>query len=206
MPKEPQPEPPLPSDVLEQSVDAVANKASQDGIILASLGCYPGTKRTFQHMGLGGAVLPFDWIRVSMDGLMTFIEKDFQDFFNFSTVHVVESMSLTVYRHQHHSFWHDTAGTQEFRDKVVKRIANFNGLAATSENILFVRVVATSEEILQSHKLLEALVNKFGEGKVGLLMIVDWQSAHTGAFVVDDLEDVMVYFLPGAAHETEAPY
>lgn len=48
---------------------------------VVSLGCYCGIKTSLQHMGLGHAHLPFDWMRTTSAGVAHFVRNHFQGYF-----------------------------------------------------------------------------------------------------------------------------
>merc|ERR1712070_847138 len=96
-------ETPVESDVLETSQRPFAGQ--DDGIVLVSLGCDHGPKRTFQAFGRGYEALPFDWIRTSYEGIVEFLGPEAESFFEFSTSLPVPGIeTMTMYRHRFHSF------------------------------------------------------------------------------------------------------
>lgn len=200
---------PLESDLLEMgNGQKPLEPPPDDGLILCSLGCFCGPKLTFQKMGRGAETLPFDWMRVSFEGLLHFLSSDFDGFFDYTTKKSVPGASMTMYRSRLHSFWHDNPESQETKDKYGRRIARFKNLGASQRPILFVRVAATTDEILRADELLSALRSFFGE-LAALLLIADFQHTNKGLHVVDDREDLLVSLHPSTAHNGDngaAPY
>mmetsp|Transcript_35105 Transcript_35105/g.76666 ORF Transcript_35105/g.76666 Transcript_35105/m.76666 type:complete len:625 (-) Transcript_35105:92-1966(-) len=179
-----------------------------DAVILVSLGCYCGPKLTFQQMGRGAETLPFDWVRVSFDGLLHFISTSFEGFFNYTTQSKVPNSHMTMFRSPLHSFWHDNPDSEEMRTKYKRRITRFESLGESGRPLLFVRAVATCDELLRANELLDLLVKSFGP-QACLLLILDWQPKTLGTFVVEHRDDLLVYFLGKEVHEGEkvsAPY
>lgn len=210
------PQPPLPCRS-EQFLDVEALEvrggelpaAEDDHVILISLGCTSGPKRTFQAMGRGREALPFDWLRTSHEGAATLLRSSFEGFTDYTTKLPVPGTPLTMYRHDFHSFWHSDPNTEATRNDCAARVANLDGLASSGQTLLFVRTVATTEELLRADELMGALSAKFGEA-AALLLIVEFQAEVSGAHVVEGLDDLIVYFLGPEAHEdvavSSAPY
>jgi len=212
-------EPPLPlanvidmgttveSDMLEQgNVVMPTGRPIDDGVILCSLGCHCGPKLTFQAMGRGAETLPFDWMRVSVEGLLNFFSSDFDEFFNYITKKRVPDCSMTMYRSRYHSFWHDNPDSPGTRERYGRRIARFENLGNLQRPILFVRVVATTDELLRVDELLEALRARFGQ-MAALMLIVESQHTNLGFHVVEDREDLLIYLVgrcAQGAHGTAA--
>lgn len=200
---------PIESDLLEQGnvVDQACQGQHQqgpnDGITLVSLGAYCGPKLTFQQMGRGAETLPFDWLRTSHEAVVRFLNEDFKGFYDYTTKLPVPGHPMTMYRGDEHSFWHDNPASKATREKYDRRIKRLFGLAEKAPGpILFVRTIATTEELLKIDEMVKALKGKFGD-KACLLLIVDWQHKTNGAHVVEDYEDLLVYFLESKAHEGE---
>jgi len=181
---------------------------------------------TLQQMGRGIETLPFDWLRVSHEGLLHFLHRGFEapireglgaggqrpsemyGLLDFATRKRVPGTALTMCRSHLHSFWHDDIGDPEARAKLDRRIDSWNMLGKKGETLLFVRAVASTAELRRADEVLSALTRKFGP-QACLLMIADFQTTNVGAFVVEGIDDLLVYFLGGAAHQganAQAPY
>mmetsp|Transcript_75885 Transcript_75885/g.210598 ORF Transcript_75885/g.210598 Transcript_75885/m.210598 type:complete len:630 (+) Transcript_75885:82-1971(+) len=195
------------SDLLE-TFGATSHKAVND-VVLVSLGCFCGPKLTFQKMGRGAETLPFDWVRTSFDGLLHFIRTDFEGYFNYKTKRSVPNSKMVMYRSHLHSFWHDNPDAPEMQEKYRRRIARFGALKDSERPILFVRAVSSMDELRWADELLDALKEGFGE-KACLLLIADFQRSTLGAIFVEDVEDIIVYFMcsadRGSGAEAMAPY
>lgn len=196
------------STVLEDACRSFVTPIYDDGVYLVSIGCSTGPKMSLQVMGRGFLPLPFDWIRTSLDGVLHFLNSDFADFFEFNTSHQVPGQDCTMYRSKYHSFWHDDPTNSDVQARYKDRMNNLKGLNGHEIPILFVRSVACNDEIKSVDLLLKALHTLFGENAC-LLLIVDFQKSATGALSVENMDDLLVYFLDGSVHAGEtasAPY
>jgi hypothetical protein len=160
-------------------------------------------------MGVGGTPQPFDWIRVSLKGLVHYIGNDFRDFFEYTTkqdVYLPElKQTYTMYRSKYHSFWYDDPRHMGMRETYLGRIRNFNALNARTEPVIFVRSVATTDELKHARTLMKLLIDKFGV-MATLLIIVDFQGPEApGACVIQKEPNVMVYFM-NTEKPSAAPY
>lgn len=180
-------------------------------VSLASLGCDCGPKRTLLAMGGGAGALPFDWVQVSLEGLLHFVGprgSDFQDFFKYHTRKPVPGTALTMYRSPYHSFWNDNPESEATRAQYAQRIDRFRNLAGEGKPTLFVRAVATTDELSSAEELLAVLLGKFGS-QAKLLLIVDFQESSYGPCTVEGCPGLLVHFLHGTAHSgdsRDAPY
>jgi hypothetical protein len=184
---------PVESELMEMLGAHSKNKAT-DGITLISLGCFCGPKLSFQKIGRGAETLPFDWIRVSFDGLLHFIQTDFEGYFDYVTKKQVPNSHMVMYRSALHSFWHDNPDAPEMREKYERRIKRFSGFHNSPTPLLFVRAISSPSELERAEELLSTLRDKFGE-LACLLLIADFQKTALGPIMVDDCEDLLVYFL-----------
>merc|ERR1712216_169702 len=142
--------------------------------------------------------MPFDFVHASVDGLMHFLMRDFQDFFDHSSVATAKKLDseerITMYRSSWHSFWYDDPRNVAMQRSYATRIANLNAISAQSQPVLFVREVASTDELRKASKLLRILHMKFGPCAT-LLLIVDNQGPDpAGPVVVDSEPALMVYF------------
>merc|ERR1719235_476040 len=103
---------------------------------------------------------------------------------------------MTCYRSSLHSFWHDNPDESQTKEKYARRIARLSTLSEDGRPILFVRAVATTDELSRAGELLELLRDRFGE-LAHLLMIVDFQKTRVGPVVVDGFSQLVVHFLSG---------
>lgn len=189
--------------------------AELDAIPLVSLGCSCGPKLSFKSMGRGAETLPFDWVRTRVTGVLQFLSSRFEGFYDYdSSFEVPVQMAsgkqhmTTVFRGSRHSFWHDDPTSPAMHERYDRRIARFLQMDASSRPVLFVRTVATTDEIPKTDRLVAALKALFGE-KVRLLLIIDFQdSAQAGAYTVSGLEEnLLLYYLDTAnAESRSAPY
>merc|ERR1719375_1446250 len=69
--------------------EKAVNSNGGDGIRLVSLGCYCGPKLSFRALERDAETLPFDWCRTRIDGLLHFLQNDFDKFFHYDTREVV---------------------------------------------------------------------------------------------------------------------
>mmetsp|Transcript_20456 Transcript_20456/g.37305 ORF Transcript_20456/g.37305 Transcript_20456/m.37305 type:complete len:479 (+) Transcript_20456:18-1454(+) len=169
-------------------------------IRLVSLGCYCGPKLCFKKMGRGSETLPFDWLRTRLEGLLHFIRSDFQGFFDYRDVQSVPGTHMTMYRSSLHSFWHDNPDDPNMRDKYHRRIRRFMSIDATTEKVLFVRVLATTDEIPRLGELTTELLDRFGQ-EARLLCLVPMQFDMVGTAFVQECPGLMLHFLHSDAYK-----
>jgi len=217
--------PPLPSGELEARV--LAEAAPDDGVTCVSLGCSEATKQTLQRMGRGSKALPFDWLRLSHEGLLHFLRKGFEapireslgaggqrpservGYFDVASRRRVPGTDLTMCRSHLHSFWHDDVAQPQTREELQVRLDNWSALRGGNQALLFVRAVASTAEVARADELLGALSREFGASAAGLLLVVDFQKTSPGAYAVEGYDDLLVYFLDSSAHqgaEAQDPY
>merc|ERR1712176_1645744 len=98
-------------------------------------------------MGRGAETLPFDWIRTSLEGLLHFMRSDFEGFFHYTTFKPKVAGYFDMYRSKYHSFWHDNPDDPGTREKYLRRIARFKKIDASESPVLFVRAVASTDEL-----------------------------------------------------------
>eukprot|EP00403_Amphidinium_massartii_P043884 CAMPEP_0178436566 /NCGR_PEP_ID=MMETSP0689_2-20121128/34506_1 /TAXON_ID=160604 /ORGANISM="Amphidinium massartii, Strain CS-259" /LENGTH=629 /DNA_ID=CAMNT_0020058667 /DNA_START=30 /DNA_END=1919 /DNA_ORIENTATION=+ len=186
---------PMESEALELVHGAMpAAETISDGVALVSLGCYCGTKLTFQKLGRGAATLPFDWIRTTHESLINFMRSGFEGFYDVQYQEEVPGVpGMIMYRGQQHSFWHDDPSHPETREKYDRRIARFHNLGDTCKTVLCVRAVATTDEILVVDELVTELKKIYGD-KVCLCLVLSFQTSYKGAYFVEGNEDVLAFF------------
>eukprot|EP00913_Durusdinium_trenchii_P023897 g22442.t1 len=183
--------------------------AQTQSIMLVSLGCYCGPKLSFKNIGRGAETLPFDWMRTRHEGLMHFLqgnwdeESNYNGFFEFTSKKVVPGCQMTTYRSYYHSFWHDDPTDPGMHERYKRRIKRFNEIDAESKPVLFVRTIPTTEELENVPALMDLLIKRHGK-QAFLLLIIDFQKTAQGAAVVEGIDNIMVHFLSGSKHPKAA--
>mmetsp|Transcript_41918 Transcript_41918/g.98291 ORF Transcript_41918/g.98291 Transcript_41918/m.98291 type:complete len:304 (+) Transcript_41918:60-971(+) len=187
-------------EALELPMDKVVQDPELRRVRLVSLGCWCGVKMDFKWLGFGSETLPFDWAMTSMDGILHFLKNDFQGFLEVSSQEVIpDSDGKMVYRSPVHSFWHDDPHSEEDIEKYRRRIARFQSIDAREDPVLFARVACRSSfayEISKAGKLAERLRRMYGDEAHFLLIIEDQQGGHSGACMVQDVDNLLIYFVP----------
>lgn len=170
-------------------------------IHVVSLGCFCGVKLSLQHMGLGHAHLPFDWMRTTSAGVAHFVRNRFQGYFSCKTQLNVPDSQLKMQRSEQHSFWHDDIFQEQDREKLERRIDRFQGLSTKSHDILFLRACSSTDELLDVEDLFMALQENFAGGsesgslphRVLLAVFVDGQKAFEGPILHKQLPGLIFY-------------
>lgn len=182
-----------------------------DELRLVSLGCYCGPKLSFRGLKRDAETLPFDWVRTRIDGLLHFIQNDFDKFFDYQVREVVPGAGIDkpmiTHRSYYHSFWHDDLSDEATFAKYRRRMDRFKAIDAHNLPVLFVRSVATTEEIQHTEKLYGELLQRFGRC-AKLLLIVDFQPADEH-ILVNGLDNLLIAKLHHSAHGGDnggAPY
>jgi len=162
---------------------------------VVSLGCYCGIKTSLQHMGLGHAHLPFDWMRTTSAGVAHFVRNQFQGYFTCKSECDVPDSALKMQRSEQHSFWHDDIFQKPQRDKLQRRIDRFHGLSESSKDLLFLRSCCTTEELSDAENLYMALQECFSGSshRVLLAVLVDGQPAFQGPILHTELPGLIFY-------------
>lgn len=181
-------------DLLFQGVDNhrfALRDIARSRLHVISLGSYCSVKLSMQHMGLGEAHLPFDWIRTSSAGIQHFLNNEFEDYFAVACKCELDNGQGTEYRSKHHTFVHDDITKQTVRQKLGRRIERFLALKKDSKDLLFVRACASTDELEETENLYVALMNLFGglQRRVLLALVVDGQ--------VDSVDIIRHAGLPG---------
>eukprot|EP00930_Biecheleria_cincta_P072932 TRINITY_DN60277_c0_g1_i1.p1 TRINITY_DN60277_c0_g1~~TRINITY_DN60277_c0_g1_i1.p1 ORF type:complete len:419 (-),score=49.43 TRINITY_DN60277_c0_g1_i1:43-1299(-) len=188
-------------DLLFQGVDNrdfALRDIARSRLHVISLGSYCSIKLSMQHMGLGEAHLPFDWIRTSSAGIGHFLNNGFKDFFSVASKRELEGGQGTEYRSKHHTFVHDDITKQAVREKLGRRIERFLALAQDSKDLLFVRACASTDELAETEDLYASLMSVFGNSqrRVLLALVVDGQADNVGSIRHTGLPGVI--FIPNA--------
>jgi len=157
-------------------------------------------------MGRGAETLPFDWIRTRLEGIQRLVDTNFAEFFDWNSKHAVPGYNF-VYRGFYHSFWNDNPSSPDMHQKYLRRIERFNKIDARSKPVLFVRAVATSDELLHVQDLSRKLQARFGP-LAHLLVLVDYQRTTQGAAFLQGHPQLMIQFLkPEVQYENDGgPY
>jgi len=188
------------------AIPQVANAPSPDDVVLVSLGSYDGTKRSFEELGHSREALPFDSVRTRIEGILHFLQSGCEEFFDVTTAKTT-SDKQTVSRGYYHSFWNEDPAEPSTREKYRCCFERLEQLRDGSKICLFVRVIASTDELEHANALAEAIQMRFGE-KAGLLLIVDFQTNLTGPSIISSQHGMLVYLLGADAHVTckDAPY
>jgi hypothetical protein len=180
----------------EAWVESARAEVAKESIALVSLGCDASTATALQTLQFGDEESPFDAVRSRLEGVIHFTRDGFKDFFDVATTEAVPGTQLTARRSSYHSFWEEGPIDQQAHRR---RIERFEQLAASERSKLFVRTVATTEELGRLGELLEHLQRRFN-GYACLFVLVPGQSA-AKLLSVEDNYNVLVQFLPGDASD-----
>jgi hypothetical protein len=172
-----------------------------DCMHVISLGSYCGMKFSMQRLGLGGAHLPFDWIRTTSAGVRHFVQNEFRDFFSVSSQCSVPGTGLRVHRSEFHSFWHDDISKESTQIKLQRRIHRFLALRDDPKDVLFLRSCACTDELAELEDLYAVLSDHFrspcqSSRRVLLVVVVDGQLGFEGPFVHKAQPEIMVFKQP----------
>lgn len=200
------------SDLMERMGDGMFTGSEATGKVpLVSLGCSCGPKLTFKDIGRGAETLPFDWARTRIEGVVHFLSKDFQGFFDTAknSIHYKDENGAEwhAFRSPIHSFWHDDPFAPAMRERYTRRITRLFSMEARSQPILFVRSAASTNEVARAGELLQLLIQKFGP-QAKLLLLLDFQGRQAvGPCVVAGLDNLLIwYFDTERAPSARAPY
>lgn len=169
-----------------------------ESLQVVSLGCYCGVKASMMRLGLGAGHMPFDWIRTSSRGVMHWLQNGFSDFFEVDRMLQVTlgDSSMTVFRSEYHSFWHDDVDDPKVRVKLQRRIDRFHDLG--ERDVLFVRSVAGSPELADSEEMF-SLLQRFEKGETGrrvfLLLILEDQPV-SGLIAHETMDRLLFWVQP----------
>jgi hypothetical protein len=185
---------------------AADSELARGGVALVSLGCYCGVKLSFRKLGAGAATLPLDWMRTRIEKVIEFLQTDFSTLYDgLSGPIAVPCTNLLAFRGDGHSFWHDDIRQPETKSKLQRRIDRLLGIGQTSSTTLFVRALATTDELSQVDALHAELVRRFGSdvNRVFLLAIVCRQERTVGPMVASSSPGLLLYCLSGKVHDKE---
>jgi len=166
-----------------------------------SLGSYCAVANMFEQLGLRDAAGPFDWMRSDCQGITHLILNSFQDFLEWEGH--LEIAGLKVFPTTWGgSFWHHDLNDPKVRETFTRRKDRF--LQMRNDNLLFVRVVNSTEELRQIRQLYEALHRRFGgSSRVLLLVLIDLQDGEREILAQDLGSNVI--FACIHHHSWEAP-
>jgi hypothetical protein len=152
----------------------------------------------FDELGRSAATLPFDWMCTTLDGILHFLNTDFQGFFDFNTTDSsnVGGVSFTVYRTAMHSWWHDDPTDLATREKLQRRIERFKAMQATTSPILFARLAVSTDELPKVGNLMQALIQRFGAMSRLLVIVIGQSENMTGPHMVSGMPNLMIYLMP----------
>jgi hypothetical protein len=143
-----------------------------------SLGGWCGVALTLEKMGLRKAAYPFDYVRVSHEGILQCLEKDFDNFASFTDKHVTESGHKFFYGSSWGgSFYHHDIENERVRQMFSRRIERFLGTSGAERpaSRVFIHAANTPREVDESMSLLAALEQKFQDAPVYLVVLIDMQ-------------------------------
>eukprot|EP00747_Dinoflagellata_sp_TGD_P190169 gnl/TRDRNA2_/TRDRNA2_51438_c0_seq1.p1 gnl/TRDRNA2_/TRDRNA2_51438_c0~~gnl/TRDRNA2_/TRDRNA2_51438_c0_seq1.p1 ORF type:complete len:443 (+),score=58.23 gnl/TRDRNA2_/TRDRNA2_51438_c0_seq1:3-1331(+) len=166
-------------------------------IPIVSLGSWCGMKAACRGMGIHSPTLPFDWVRITIDGVLDALRSDFAGFLEYHSVaqHGFATPNEEVFVAQGHSFWHDNLREEATRDKYARRIARIRSLFATvaarRTPVIFARAVATTLELFALDELLSFLVQSCWPAPVRLMVLLDSQP-EDGAMLVEDRPEMLI--------------
>lgn len=164
------------------------------------LGAWCGVSQCLRGLKFRTAAYPFDWNRVSMDGVIHFLENRFDDFLQWTGTKDFPwdpDHGGKTYCGEHHSFWHDDLTKPEEQDKYRRRIDRF--FNQNKEKLLFIRAANELTEVPKAEKLLQALKEAFPNKEIWLLMIIDHQPA-ADSFVLEGTEGRLMMHLTDKRH------
>lgn len=129
--------------------------------------------------------MPFDWIRITIRGVIEALETDFGDFLQCNGV----DDSGSSYVSKDRRFFHDVLSDPRDLEKYRRRFERFRALRnckdPTAQPLLFVRVLDSTVELLEVEALHDALEEYFAglfNPPVWLLVILDCQWADQALF------------------------
>lgn len=172
-------------------------------IHVVSLGCYCGIKCSLQHMGLGHAHLPFDWMRTTSAGVAHFVRNDFDGYFTCKSQLAVPDSHLKMQRSEQHSFWHDDIYEEQDREKLQRRIDRLHALSEGPRDLLFLRSCTSTTELSDAEDLYMALQERFsGRSESGVMLhrvllavLIDGQAEFQGPILHKDLPGLIFYYV-----------
>mmetsp|Transcript_37630 Transcript_37630/g.75794 ORF Transcript_37630/g.75794 Transcript_37630/m.75794 type:complete len:358 (-) Transcript_37630:150-1223(-) len=148
----------------------------RSGFKAVSLGAWCGVRGCLQDMGLHAESYPFDNMRISIEGVVHFLQTRFADFLKYERCcDMGQNEGRRLYNCKYHSFWHDNLDDPTERAKYERRTARFLKLHESAEQLLFVFACNASTEVATGEELLRSLFALFGQEKVWLLLLAGGQ-------------------------------
>lgn len=171
---------------------------------LMSLGSYCAVANSFEALGLREAAGPFDWMRSDCQGITHLLRNGFEDFLDWDgTSHKVGGLDVFPMRWGG-SFWHHDITDVKVRQTFMRRKERF--LNAQNENLLFIRVVNGTQELMQITGLYSALQERFGDkSRVRLLVLIDLQDTEQEVITQDLGRDVIFSCVHHSSWESHIP-
>jgi len=164
-----------------------------------SLGCYCAVSRALQALGLKKYSYPLDWTRSPASGIIHCLENRFSDFLTHKSFkdHGVSGQCFGN-SDWGGSFWHHDPRSPTTKHDMERRVRRFFGdeEVAQSKARFFVRAVNSSQEVLESNQLLDALRKALPKCEIHLLVLIDYQLV-TGPTLAG-IEGVLFYKLDEA--------
>ncbi|CAJ1327041.1 unnamed protein product [Effrenium voratum] len=174
---------------------ATAELPGQDSLHQPRLLLRPGLKRAgasaLEGLGLRGPAGPLDWVRSSAQGVAQLLDQSFQGFLDLEGRTSQRVGDCTVLSASWEgSFWHHDVTQPEVREAMLRRTERF--LGSSEANLVFLRVVNGSHELLELGKLHRSLQRRFPHSRVRLLALVDLQETDCLHMTRELGEDVLV--------------
>jgi len=180
---------------------------ARERLTLISLGTWCGVKMAVRALALEpGGSLPFDWVRISVEGVRSALLKDFEGFLNCNRTEDITREPGAGRRYivgASHVFHHDDPSNTLRRARFLSRIDRFRTLAVVGQMpafvrlppLVFVRALASTFELFSVASLLVLLTERFGAAhEVWLLLLLDRQPADA-IFVFEDCPRLILHTL-----------
>lgn len=170
------------------------------GVSCVSLGSWCGVGQCLRGLQLRDTAFPFDWMRVSTEGVIHFLETKFEDFLQYDSTKDFPwdpHHGGKAYCGAYHSFWHDDLSKTEESEKYKRRIERF--FQNPSEKLVFIRACNDSADVIKAKELLAALQRAFPGKHIWLLLIVDSQSS-AGSYVAEGTNGRLLVHLTDKRH------
>jgi len=178
----------------ERGVDTFINRCE-----FVSLGCFCGSTRAIQCLGLKRFSYPFDWVRCDVKGIMHCLEFDFEDFCTSS--YVGESPNEGVVCHGDSvwggSFWHHDPHDDKVRDDFERRIERLQGNLEVSPSTTRVFCIALNalRDAAYIQTLRYRLQRMLPSAEIYLLVFLDNQPATGPVHVSTDDYQTLFYWV-----------
>ena len=154
-----------------------------------SLGSYCGVAQALQSLGFRGEAGPFDWMRTRCEAVTRLVETQFEEFFDMETPFTRHCGTRIFPMKWGGSHWHHDFDDDEVQETMQRRKERF--LSAAAENLVFIRAVNDTEELLAIPRLFQALKRRFAGSHVRLLVLVDHQDVASNVVAQDLGKDII---------------